>query len=82
MAQKLNTALLQVRSTEDAQENRSLFLKEIKALSEDIDLIILPEMFTTGFSMNASKLAEETDGLSLQWMRKWRNLKMPLLREA
>lgn len=76
MAQKLNTALLQVNlKWEDAQENRGLFSKEIKALSEDIDLIILPEMFTTGFSMNASKLAEETDGLSLQWMREMAKVK-------
>jgi len=76
MAQKLNTALLQVNlKWEDAQANRSLFSKEIKALSEDIDLIILPEMFTTGFSMNASQLAEETDGLSLQWMREMAKLK-------
>jgi predicted amidohydrolase len=76
MAQKLNTALLQANlKWEDPQANRSLFSKEIKALSEDIDLIILPEMFTTGFSMNAKKLAEKTDGLTLQWMREMAKLK-------
>ncbi len=33
------------------------------------DLIILPEMFTTGFSMNTIKLAEETNGPGMEWMR-------------
>ena len=76
MAQKLNTAIIQANlKWEDPQENRSLFSKEIKALSEDVDLIILPEMFTTGFSMNAERLAEQTDGLSLQWMREMAKLK-------
>ncbi|PRX52571.1 amidohydrolase [Salegentibacter salegens] len=76
MAQKLNTALIQANlKWEDPQANRGFFSKEIKALSEDIDLIILPEMFTTGFSMNASKLAEKTDGLTLNWMREMTKLK-------
>lgn len=76
MAQKLNTALIQANlKWEDPQANRSFFSKEIKALSEEIDLIILPEMFTTGFSMNASKLAEKTDGLTLNWMREMAKLK-------
>ncbi len=39
MAQKLNTAIIQANlKWEDPQENRSLFSKEIKALSEDVDL--------------------------------------------
>lgn len=76
MAKKLNTALIQANlKWEDPQINRSFFSKEIKALSEDIDLIILPEMFTTGFSMNAKQLAEKTDGLTLQWMREMAKLK-------
>ncbi|TAE52599.1 MAG: amidohydrolase [Bacteroidetes bacterium] len=32
------------------------------------DLILLPEMFTTGFTMNAAALAEETEGPTLEWM--------------
>lgn len=32
------------------------------------DLIIIPEMFSTGFSMNAAELAEEMNGESMQWM--------------
>jgi predicted amidohydrolase len=46
-------------------KNLSLKLTSIR---EKTDLIILPEMFNTGFSMNANELAEETGGKSMQWM--------------
>lgn len=36
---------------------------------EDTDVIILPEMFTTGFSMNPEKLKESTNGFSVEWMK-------------
>lgn len=76
MQKKLNTALIQADlKWEDAQANRSYFTKEIEALSEEVELIILPEMFTTGFSMNAENLAEENDGLSFKWMREMAKLK-------
>jgi len=38
--------------------------------SEETDVIILPEMFTTGFSMEPEKLKEPMNGLSLNWMKK------------
>ncbi|MGA9588776.1 MAG: amidohydrolase [Salegentibacter sp.] len=70
MAEKLRIAILQVNlKWEDARENRSLFTKEIEALSDEVELVILPEMFTTGFSMNAKVLAEKNDDATLQWMR-------------
>lgn len=34
------------------------------------NLIVLPEMFTTGFSMNPEKLKETMDGQAVQWMKK------------
>lgn len=37
-------------------------------IREKTDLIVLPEMFSTGFSMNPSKLAEEMDGKTMKWM--------------
>ncbi len=53
---------------ENPNANRKLFSEKINEISEKTDLIILPEMFTTGFTMNASNLAEEENGLTLQWM--------------
>ena len=54
---------------ENAVANRKLFSEKIKNSSETTDLIILPEMFTTGFTMNASTLAEPDQGPSFQWMQ-------------
>jgi predicted amidohydrolase len=53
----------------DAVGNREQFTAVIEGLSEPTDLIVLPEMFTTGFSMDAPDLAETMDGESVAWMR-------------
>ena len=53
----------------DAAGNREQFSQAIKGLQEPADLIVLPEMFTTGFSMDAPDLAETMDGESVTWMR-------------
>ena len=37
---------------EDKSKNLEMFSQKIAAISEATDLIVLPEMFTTGFSMN------------------------------
>lgn len=55
---------------ENATENRGLFntlLAEIKPGTTD--LIVLPEMFSTGFSMQPDVLAEAMDGPTLKWLR-------------
>lgn len=54
---------------ENAAQNRSHFSKLIQNRERPIDLIILPEMFTTGFSMNASNLAEYMKGPTVTWMQ-------------
>lgn len=54
---------------EDHQGNRDAFQAKINALEDTPDLIVLPEMFNTGFSMESSKLAEQMDGPTVQWMR-------------
>jgi len=55
---------------EDINANLALFDKKIHDISEKTDLIILPEMFTTGFSMNASNLAQDINGSSIKWLQK------------
>ncbi|PTX44765.1 putative amidohydrolase [Christiangramia gaetbulicola] len=70
MDEKLNIAFIQADlEWENAEANRNLFSKEIENVTDEVDLIILPEMFTTGFSMNAEELAEETEAETLTWMR-------------
>ena len=58
---------------ENIPANLEMFSQEIKAIPET-DLIILPETFTTGFSMNP-KFAEPMDGSAVEWMRKTANEK-------
>lgn len=70
MSKKLNIAFIQGNlKWEDPEANRKLFSERINEISSEVDLIILPEMFTTGFSMKAKKLAEQTQGPTLDWMR-------------
>ena len=45
-------------------------LKLANGMREKTDLIVLPEMFNTGFTMNAEKFAETMDGKTIQWMEK------------
>ena len=53
----------------DAERNLDAFATKIQAIDENTDLIVLPEMFTTGFSMDAPELAEPDNGRSVQWMQ-------------
>ena len=52
---------------EDKARNMGIFSQLINA-SESADIIVLPEMFTTGFSMQPEKLAEKMDGQTIEWM--------------
>lgn len=46
-----------------------MFELKIRALTEATDLIVLPEMFTTGFTMNAIPYAEDENGDTLVWLK-------------
>ena len=50
---------------ENPQANRAHFSKILSPLANTTDLIVLPEMFTTGFSMNAQELSETQNGDTL-----------------
>jgi len=53
---------------EDKKSNLSMFENKIEAIEGHKELVILPEMFSTGFSMNTKVLAETMDGESIKWM--------------
>jgi omega-amidase len=55
---------------EDIDANLNALSKKLDGMAEDADAVILPEMFTTGFTMRSSELAEGMDGKSITWMRK------------
>lgn len=54
---------------ENKEENLRMFAQKIDAIEEATDLIVLPEMFTTGFSMQPEKFAEPMTGATLSWLR-------------
>ncbi|RAW02999.1 amidohydrolase [Pseudochryseolinea flava] len=54
---------------EDIEANLSMFEEKIWQINGSTDVIVLPEMFTTGFSMNASRLAEHMNMKTFKWMK-------------
>ncbi len=55
---------------EDIQKNLINFELKIKNIDQPTDVVVLPEMFTTGFSMNPSEFSESVEGKTVNWMRK------------
>ncbi|MBU3071500.1 amidohydrolase [Aestuariicella sp. G3-2] len=53
---------------QDPESNRSRFGEMILNDTKNADLVVLPEMFTAGFSMDSKKVAEPADGDTLIWM--------------
>jgi len=70
MSSELKVAIVQSDLVwENPMLNRAQFERKIATIPVDVALIVLPEMFTTGFTMNASKVAENMDGISVVWMQ-------------
>ncbi len=56
---------------ENIEKNlQNISLRLSGGVREKTDLIILPEMFSTGFTMKAEELAETMDGTTMQWLKK------------
>ena len=55
---------------ENPFKNRAFFEEKITASPKGTDLVVLPEMFTTGFTMNPKKVAEKMNGETVLWMQK------------
>ena len=70
MQKHLTIALVQTDLVwENPEQNKINISKKIDAISEKTDLIILPEMFTTGFTMNPYDFAETMDGQFILWLK-------------
>ena len=55
---------------EDKTANLQMLEEKILGIKERTEVIVLPEMFSTGFSMNPEKLAETMEGETVQWMKR------------
>jgi omega-amidase len=55
---------------ENPTKNHLFFEEKINSLPKCTDLVVLPEMFTTGFTMKPENVAEKMNGISVSWMLK------------
>jgi omega-amidase len=59
----------QALAWQDAAANRDSCAKAMAPLAGQTDLVVLPEMFTTGFTMQPEKYAEAANGPTREWLR-------------
>jgi predicted amidohydrolase len=70
MQDKLKVALVQTSLIwESPKENRAVLSEKIRGIKSDVDVIVLPEMFTSGFTMHPDAVAETMDGTTINWMK-------------
>ncbi len=55
-------------SWENIPKNLAYLEKKIDLVEPETDLVVLPEMFSTGFTMNPEEVAETTNGQAVTWM--------------
>ena len=55
---------------EDIETNLRLLEGMLETLEKDVDLVVLPETFSTGFTMQAEKLAEGEQGKAAGWLKR------------
>lgn len=68
--QPLTISLIQSRLYwEDKTQNLLQFAGKLALLPRETQVVVLPEMFSTGFSMKPELLAETMEGATLQWMK-------------
>ncbi len=71
MQTELKIALVQTPLVwQDAEANRHLIKDKIDSIEDEVDIIVLPEMFATGFTMTPHECAETMNGKSVKWMKK------------
>ncbi len=55
---------------EDKPANLTMLEEKILGIKEKTEVVVLPEMFSTGFSMKPAALAETMDGITFNWMKR------------
>ena len=73
----MKIAMLQFSPIWENKEENLKIINHLMQSASDADLLIMPEMSLTGFTMNSESIAEEIDGQSIKYfIEKSRNLKM------
>ena len=69
MSKELNIVAIQANLTwGNPEKNRLYFEQVINKLTSNTNLVVLPEMFSTGFSMKPSSVSETMNGATVSWM--------------
>lgn len=55
---------------EDKAANLHMLEQKIAGIEEKTEIVVLPEMFSTGFSMRPETLAETMEGETVEWMKR------------
>ena len=72
MADSLRISMIQSHIIwEDRDENLGYYGELLRRVKGKTDVAVLPETFTTGFSMNAAKLADTMDGKTVPTIKEW-----------
>jgi len=70
MQEHIDVAVIQSNLVwENPIQNRINFREKIDAITGPVDLIVLPEMFTSGFTMQPENVAETMQGDTVHWMK-------------
>ncbi|RPD96713.1 amidohydrolase [Aureibaculum marinum] len=70
MSEILKIAIIQTDLIwENPEQNRANLAIKIEGIENDVDLIILPEMFTSGFTMQPNKVSETMSGVTVSWLK-------------
>jgi omega-amidase len=71
MDQSLSITIIQTTlSWEDKEANLRMLAGKIRGIEERTEVVVLPEMFSTAFSMKPEVLSETMDGETIAWMKK------------
>lgn len=72
MAENLRVSMVQSHIIwEGRNENLGYYGELLRRISGKTDLAVLPETFSTGFTMNIEPLADEADGITVNTIKKW-----------
>lgn len=70
MLEQLKIAIIQSDLVwENPEQNRLKFTDKIEQINQSVDIIVLPEMFTSGFTMHPEHVFETMDGTTISWMK-------------
>ena len=80
MSKSLTLSLVQTDNVwENIQENLDQLSAKLADLDKDTDIILVPELFSTGFTMEAAKVAETMEGKGISWMKELSSRKNSLV---